>query len=200
MLKQTLLTTLLAVSFTAQAAPALNQPAPDFSLTDSQGKTVKLADYKGKTVVLEWFNPNCPFVKKHYVSQNMQGLQKSLTAKNVVWLNISSTIPGHEDYYDPAALNNKTKEWGAAASSYLLDPDGKVGRSYEAKTTPHMYIIDGKGSLVYAGGIDDKRSSNAADIPAAKNFVKAAFDDMQAGKPIAVASSTPYGCSVKYTK
>ncbi|MEN9560248.1 MAG: hypothetical protein RLZZ502_1459 [Pseudomonadota bacterium] len=198
------LTLLLAVlSLTAMPrahALSVGANAPDFVLTDSHGKAVKLSDFKGKQVVLEWFNPNCPFVRKHYNSKNMQGLQSTYTKNGVVWLSISSTVPGHEDFYDGKALNAKTSEWNAAANHYLLDPDGKVGRNYEAKTTPHLFIINEAGQVVYMGGIDDKRSSNPADIPNSKNFVKAAFDDLKAGRAIASASTTPYGCSVKYTK
>lgn len=180
-------------------AATIGQPAPAFELKDTSGKTVKLADFKGKHVVLEWVNPGCPFVQKHYGSKNMQGLQKEYTARNVVWLSVSSTARSASDYLEPAALNAKlVKDWGAAPSAVLLDDSGQVGRSYAAKTTPHMYVIDPAGKLVYAGGIDDKRSANPADVKTAKNFVKAALNDSLAGKAVGTPTATPYGCSIKY--
>jgi peroxiredoxin len=185
-------------ALTAHAA-VVGQSAPNFTLTDVSGKSVSLADFKGKHVVLEWTNPGCPFVQKHYVSDNMQSLQRDAKAKGVVWLAINSTEPKHQDYLAPAKLATKMNtEWKAAASDILMDESGKVGMAYGAKTTPHMYLIDPAGKLVYAGGIDDKRSANPADVKVAKNYVRAALDDALAGKPIAVATSTPYGCSVKY--
>jgi len=180
-------------------AVTIGQPAPAFELKDTSGKTVKLADFKGKHVVLEWVNPGCPFVVKHYGSQNMQGLQKAYTAKDVVWLSVNSTAKSAGDYLEPAALNAKlVKEWGAAPTAVLMDESGKVGRAYAAKTTPHMYVIDPAGKLVYAGGIDDKRTSNQADVKTANNFVKAALSESMAGKPVSTPTATPYGCSVKY--
>jgi peroxiredoxin len=188
----------IVVSFVASAA-TVGQAAPDFTLTDVNGKPVKLSDFKGKHVVLEWTNPNCPFVVKHYGSNNMQTLQKDKTGKGVVWLAVNSTAKSHQDYMAPAALSSKMMgEWKATPTSLLMDESGKVGKAYQAKTTPHMYIVDPKGTLVFAGGIDDKRSANPADIKGAKNFVRAALDESLAGKPISVATSTPYGCSVKY--
>ena len=184
---------------TAVAATAtVGQPAPDFELRDATGKVVKLSDFKGRHVVLEWTNPGCPFVQKHYGAQNMQGLQKEFTAKNVVWLGVSSTARGSADHLEPAALASKYKEWGAAPTALLLDDAGTVGHAYGAKTTPHMYVVDAAGKLVYAGGIDDKRSANPADIAGAKNYVKAALGESLAGKPVSTPSATPYGCSVKY--
>ena len=182
----------------AALAGTIGQPAPDFELRDTSGKPVKLADFKGKHVVLEWTNPGCPFVQKHYNSQNMQGLQKEYTAQNVVWLSVSSTAKGSYDYLDPTALNAKYKDWGAAQTAMLIDESGDVGKSYGARTTPHMYVIDPTGKLVYAGGIDDKRSSNPADVKTAKNFVKAALGESMSGKPVTTTSAPPYGCSVKY--
>jgi peroxiredoxin len=182
----------------AQANLQIGQAAPEFSLTDVNGKAVKLSDFKGKHVVLEWTNPNCPFVVKHYGSKNMQGLQSMYTNKGVVWLAVNSTAKNHQDYMEPTTLNAKMNAWGGKSSSTLMDADGKVGMAYGAKTTPHMYIVDPLGKLVYAGGIDDKRSANPADIPNSKNFVKAALDEALAGKAVSVATSTPYGCSVKY--
>ena len=187
----------LGASAGAQTA-SVGQAAPGFELVDTQGKVVRLADFKGKHVVLEWTNPGCPFVVKHYGSQNMQGLQKEAAAKNVVWLSISSTAPGYADYLTPPALAAQYKDWGAASAAMLMDDSGKVGRAYGARTTPHMYVIDPQGVLVYAGGIDDKRSANPADVKTAKNFVRAALADSLAGKPVATPTATPYGCSVKY--
>jgi hypothetical protein len=159
---------------------------------------VKLADFKGKHVVLEWTNPNCPFVVKHYGTQNMQGLQKDATAKEVVWLSISSTAPGHVDYLASKDLLTKYQSWGASSTAMLKDDDGRVGKAYAARTTPHMFIVDPKGVLVYAGGIDDKRSANPADVATAKNFVKTSLGELLAGKPVSTPTSVPYGCSIKY--
>lgn len=190
---------LAAVGWLAPAhAATVGQAAPAFELKDVSGKAVKLADFKGKHVVLEWTNPGCPFVVKHYGSQNMQGLQKEFTAKEVVWLSISSTAPGTADYLAAGDLAKAYQAWGAAASGVLMDDSGSVGKAYSAKTTPHMYVIDPKGTLVYAGGIDDKRSANPADVKDAKNFVRAALGESLAGKPISTPSAAPYGCSVKY--
>lgn len=193
------LTVVLPAVSTHTLAAQVGAPAPAFELTDSTGKPVKLSDFKGRHVVLEWTNPGCPFVQKHYGAQNMQALQKDAAAKNVAWLTISSTAKGASDYLAPAALNAKlVKDWGAAPAAVLMDDAGTVGRAYAAKTTPHMYVIDPAGKLIYAGGIDDKRTANPADIPGAKNFVKAALADALAGKPVATPTATPYGCSIKY--
>jgi peroxiredoxin len=196
---------LIAAACTALAAPAawaqmaaVGQPAPAFQLPDVQGKAVKLSDFQGRFVVLEWTNPGCPFVVKHYGSQNMQALQKEAVAKGVVWLSISSTAPGHADYLAPARLAAQYQTWGASPSAMLMDDAGKVGQAYGARTTPHMYVIDPKGVLVYAGGIDDKRSANPEDVKTAKNFVRAALADAMAGKPVGTPTATPYGCSIKY--
>lgn len=188
----------LAAAPFAQADATIGQAAPAFSVTDSTGKTQSLDAYKGKWVVLEWTNNECPFVQKHYGSGNMQKLQKTYTGQGVAWLSVISSAPGKQGYATPERANALTKERGAAPSAVLLDPEGKVGRSYAAKTTPHMFVIDPKGTLVYGGGIDDTPSTDSADIAKAKNFVAAALDAGLAGKPIATASSTPYGCSVKY--
>jgi peroxiredoxin len=203
-MKQALLASLITASFAfvaaseASASATVGQPAPAFALKDTNGKTVNLADYKGKTVVLEWHNPECPFVKKHYDSANMQGLQSKYTKDGIVWLAVSSTEPSHQDYKKPDALNALLKSSNAVPTAYLMDESGSTGKAYGAKTTPHMYVINPQGTLVYAGGIDDKRSTNIADVKTAKNYVSAALDEMQAGKPISVATSAPYGCSVKY--
>src|SRR5689334_12934216 len=192
------LASLLLVTSLAHAAPKLGEPAPAFTLDGSDGKPHSLADFKGKWVVLEWTNNECPFVKKHYGSGNMQKLQKTYTGKGVAWLSVISSAPGKQGYVTAEHANELTKERGASPSAVLLDPDGKVGRAYAAKTTPHMFVIDPKGMLVYAGGIDDTPSPDPEDIAKSKNFVAAALDAALAGKPIATASSTPYGCSVKY--
>ena len=189
---------LLAALPAAAQHAAVGQPAPAFEVPDSRGKTVRLSDFKGKHVVLEWTNPSCPFVAKHYGSQNMQGLQKEATAKGVVWLSVSSTALGHGEYLAPAALWSQYQRWGAAPTAMLMDDSGKVGRAYGASTTPHMVVIDAQGVLVYAGGIDDKRSTDPADVKTAKNFVRAALAESLAGKPVSTPSAAPYGCSIKY--
>jgi len=174
------------------------QPAPDFTLTDVTGKTVKLSDQKGKFVVLEWVNPDCPYVQKHYNSANMQNLQKEYGGRQVVWLTINSTREGHSEFKSPQQMGGWMKEKGGAPAATLLDRDSKVGKSYGAVTTPHMYVIDPKGSLVYVGAIDDKRSTNVADVKTAKNYVRIALEESLAGKPVSTASTSPYGCTVKY--
>ena len=187
-----------AVPATARGAAVVGQPAPGFTLVDSNGAKHNLADLKGKVVVLEWVNFECPFVGKHYGSGNMQKLQKAYTGKGVVWLSVNSSAEGKQGYYAPEKINALMKEKGAAPTAYLIDTDGTVGRAYGAKTTPHMFVVDPKGTVVYAGGIDDTASTDQADIATAKNFVGAALDEELAGKPVTTASSAPYGCSVKY--
>ncbi|MCA3250847.1 MAG: thioredoxin family protein [Pseudomonadota bacterium] len=190
---------LAAAATTAQAAPAtVGQPAPAFRAVDTGGKTVALADFKGRHVVLEWVNPGCPFVVKHYGSGNLPGTQKEATARGVIWLAINSTAAGHGDHMAPAALAAWMKQHGAGATHTLMDADGTVGRAYGARTTPHMYVIDPSGTLVYAGAIDSKPTANPADIAGATNHVKAALAETLAGKPVTVAQTRPYGCSVKY--
>lgn len=189
---------LVALPAAAQSVATVGQPAPAFELTDTRGKSVKLADFKGRHVVLEWTNPGCPFVHKHYGSRNMQALQKEAAASGVVWLSISSTAKGHDDFLEPAALQQRYQAWGSTQTALLMDDNGKVGKAYGARTTPHMYLVDPKGLLVYAGGIDDKRSADPADVKTAKNFVRAALGESMAGKAVSTPSATPYGCSVKY--
>ncbi len=183
---------------TAHAAPQVGKPAPDFSATDSNGKSVKLSDFRGKTVVLEWTNDGCPYVKKHYGAGNMQSLQKEAAAKGIVWLTIISSAQGMQGYVDGAGANELTKSRGAAPAAVLLDPAGAIGHLYDARTTPHMFIVNADGALVYMGGIDDKATTNPADIASAKNYVRVALDEMAAGQPVAEAVTRPYGCSVKY--
>ena len=192
-------TALSLATSAAMAAAAIGQPAPAFSALDTTGKTVSLADYKGKTVVLEWLNPGCPYVRKHYGAANMQATQKSAVDKGVVWLAINSTAPDATDYLKPAALGDWMKNQKAAATATLMDENGKVGRAYGARVTPHMYVIDAKGTLVYAGAIDNKPTSRASDIPGATNHVNAALAEVLAGKPVSVAATQPYGCTVKYS-
>lgn len=193
------LVSLAFVAGQAGAAATVGQVAPAFTATDASGKPVSLADFKGKTVVLEWVNPGCPFVQKHYSAANMQGTQKDATGKGVVWLTINSTSTDASDYLPPAEMAKWMQQQKAAATATLMDADGKVGRAYGARTTPHMYIVDPAGKLVYAGGIDDKPSANVADIPRATNYVKAALNESLAGKPITQANTRPYGCSIKYS-
>ena len=193
---------LFALLFSLFAPPLLaatiGQPAPNFTLPDLAGSTLELADLQGKYVVLEWVNPECPFVKKHYNSANMPMLQKEAAAKNVVWLSINSTNPNSGEFKTPAEMKAWLESKNAAPQTVLFDRDGATGHAYGAKTTPHMYIIDPKGKLIYAGGIDDKRSTRIEDIKIAKNFVRVALDEALSGKPVTVASSVPYGCSIKY--
>lgn len=187
-----------AFPFPALAAPVPGQPAPDFRAVDVDGKPVSLADFRGKTVVLEWNNPNCPFVQKHYTSGNMQSLQRKNTAGGIVWLAINSTTEAHSDYMAPAKLAAWFGEQKAAPSAILMDAKGEVGRAYGAKVTPHMYVIDARGTLVYAGAIDDKRSANPADIKTSTNHVAVALDELAAGKPVSTAATSAYGCTIKY--
>jgi peroxiredoxin len=191
-------TALALASGLTMAQAIVGQAAPGFTVTDTSGKTVSLADFKGKHVVLEWVNPGCPYVVKHYGAANMQGTQKEATAKGVVWLAVNSTAPEHYDYKKPAEMAQWMQQQKAAATATLMDSDGKVGKAYGARTTPHMYIVDPKGTLVYAGGIDSKATSNPGDIASATNYVKAALNDTLAGKAVAQATTRPYGCSVKY--
>jgi peroxiredoxin len=173
-------------------------PAPDFSVNDASGRTVRLADFRGRHVVLEWTNPDCPFVRKHYDSRNMQALQKEFGAKDVVWLSINSTRRGHDEFKSGDEMTRWMREQGGAPAAMLIDETSTAGRAYAARTTPHMFVIDPAGRLVYAGAIDDKRSANPADTKTARNYVRAALTESLAGKPVTEAATTPYGCSVKY--
>ncbi|VTU37488.1 Thiol-disulfide oxidoreductase ResA [Variovorax sp. PBL-H6] len=182
----------------AVAAPAVGQKAPDFVAVDTDGKQHRLSDFAGKFVVLEWTNPGCPFVRKHYGSGNMPATQKAATEKGVVWLAVNSTERAASDYLKPAALEAWMKEHSAAPTAVLMDEDGLIGRAYAARTTPHLYIIDPQGVLVYAGGIDSVASSRAEDIKTATNYVNQALGEAFGGKPISAAATRPYGCSIKY--
>jgi peroxiredoxin len=200
MIKTLLITCgLLAVTAGLSLAETeVGKTAPNFSLPDTNGKTHSLADLKGKYVVLEWYQPDCPFVRKHYRSGNMQALQKEYTAKGVTWLSIDSSAPGEEGNYPASKLNEISAQDSAARTALLLDPSGEVGRLYGAKTTPDMYVIDPSGSLVYKGAIDNKRSTDLADVKTATNYVKVALEAVMAGKTVATTATQPYGCSVKY--
>jgi peroxiredoxin len=193
---------LLSITVLAQnasaAAATVGQPAPNFTLTGSDGKSHSLADYQGKFVVLEWTNPNCPFVHKFYDSGTMQKLQTTETAKGVAWLRINSSAEDKTDYQTVSDLASYEKNNHVASTMSLVDPDGKVGHTYGARTTPHMFVIDPKGVLIYAGGIDDTPSADPATIATAKNYVTAALDEAMAGKPVTTPTARPYGCSVKY--
>ena len=194
---------LLSLTFAAQNSPAPNsavigQPAPNFSLQGDDGKSHSLSEYKGKFVVLEWTNPNCPFVHKFYDSNTMQNLQKEETGKGVVWLRVNSSAEGHDGYQTVSDLAGYIKDNHVNATQSLLDPSGEVGHAYGARTTPNMFVINPHGTLIYAGGIDNKPSPNASDIASAKNYVTAALDEAMAGKSVTKPTTQPYGCSVKY--
>ena len=191
------------ITLSAGTQPATTQAligaaAPAFTLTDSNGRNLSLSDFKGKTVVLEWTSHECPYVGKHYRGNNMQALQKKWTGQGVVWLSVLSSAPGQPGYVSPQQANKLTADRGAAPTAVLLDPTGKVGHAYGARTTPHMYVINGEGALVYMGGIDDRPTARLEDLKGARNFVDAALSDIAQGKPVSVTSSRPYGCSIKY--
>jgi peroxiredoxin len=191
---------LVALTTAAQAAE-IAQPgaqAPAFTAKDIAGHVVSLADYAGKTIVLEWTNDGCPFVGKHYNSGNMQELQRRFTAAGDIWLTIVSSAPGEQGFVSPEQARADMARWNATPSDYLLDPDGVVGHLYDARATPHMVVIDAKGVVAYIGAIDDKRSTDLDDVKTAKNYVAAALDELAAGKPVTVAATHDYGCSVKY--
>ena len=194
----TLFASLIATAVFASDVPSVGSAAPDFSLPDAKGNSHSLSQYKGKYVVLEWFNPECPFVKKHYGSDNMQKLQEQYTSKGVVWLTIDSNAPGTEGSITPEQAQKITASWKTHQTALLLDPEGKAGRAYGAKNTPNMVIIDPDGKIAYEGAIDSKASPNPADIPSSTNYVKAALDESLAGKRITTPQTKPYGCSVKY--
>jgi peroxiredoxin len=189
----------LAYSAPARAATAtIGRPAPDFALPDLADKPQKLSDFAGKFVVLEWTNPDCPFVRKHYNSGNMPALQTEAGGKEIVWLTINSTHPQHYEYKTPAVMKSWLASKNASPKAMLFDRDGAIGKEYGARTTPHMYVIDPNGKLVYMGAIDDKRSTNPDDVKTAKNYVRVALDEAKAGKPVTIASTVSYGCSIKY--
>ncbi len=192
------LTTLCTSALFAADAPKVGAPAPNFALPAADGKTHSLGDFKGKYVVLEWFNPGCPFVQKHYKSDNMQTLQKQFTGKGVAWLTIDSSAPGAQGHLTPEAAKKQMSEWKMGSTALLLDPTGTVGHEYHAANTPHMVIVDPAGKLIYEGAIDSKASYDPADIKSSTNYVKAALEEAMAGKPVSNAETKAYGCSIKY--
>lgn len=191
---------LIASTARADSGLPVGRPAPDFTITDSNGDQVSLSDFQGRTVVLEWTNEGCPFVRKHYAQPpgNMQGLQADAKADGTVWLTVISSAPGKQGYTDGPSANQWAEEHGAKPAHVLLDPDGALGRLYQAKTTPHMFIVSPKGQVAYQGAIDSIASANVADIATATNYVREALTSLAAGEPVAVSTSKPYGCSVKY--
>jgi peroxiredoxin len=176
----------------------VGKPAPDFTLTDANGKKHQLSSYKGKYVVLEWVNFDCPFVRNHYGTGNMPALQTKYTAEGAVWLSICSSAPGKQGYFEGEALTARLEKEGTKANAYLIDADGTVGHLYEAKTTPHLYVINPEGVLIYAGAIDDKPSTKAEDLKQANNYVAAALASAKSNKPVETSWTQSYGCSVKY--
>jgi peroxiredoxin len=182
----------------AISAPSVGQKAPEIALTDTSGKPVKLSDFKGKHVVLEWNNPGCPYVRKHYDSANMQALQKEVGGKGVAWLAINSTADSHPDYLAPAQMGRWMAQQKAVPTATLMDEDGAVGKAYGARTTPHMYMVDPKGVLIYAGGIDSNPSYSQEGIKTATNYVRQGVNEALAGKALSKPVTAPYGCSVKY--
>jgi peroxiredoxin len=189
---------LASVAAPAGAAPTIGQPAPDFTGTDSSGNTHTLSDFRGKVVVLEWTNHECPYTVKHYEAGAMQALQKQATGDGAVWLSVISSAPGTQGYVTADQATSLTRSRDAAPTAVLLDPEGDIGKRYDAKTTPHMYVIDGDGTLVYMGAIDDD-SSSRGDPAKADNHVRAALADLAAGQPVKTAVTRPYGCTVKYS-
>jgi peroxiredoxin len=188
---------LLAVPVFAQQA-RVGAPAPDFTATDSRGQTETLAQYRGKYVVLEWHNQGCPYTRKHYVSGNMQALQKEWTGKGVVWFTVISSAPGQQGYVTPAEENAYLSQMHAVPTAVLMDSAGKIGRLYNAKTTPQMIVIDPSGKLIYDGAIDNRPTPDAEDIKGADNYVSDALTEAMAGKPVGTPFTRPYGCGVKY--
>ena len=188
----------IVLTFPVFATVEPGEPAPEFTLTDSKGTSHKLSDFRGKLVVLEWLNHECPFVKKHYSGGDMQKLQKEYTAKGVVWLSIISSAPGKQGHRTGPQANADTEDKGAAPTAVLLDPAGEVGKKYDAKTTPEMFVIDKEGKVIYAGAIDSIKSTDSKDIAKAENHVRAALDAALAGQPVPTPKTKPYGCSVKY--
>lgn len=182
----------------AQAAPVIGAPAPDFAAPDQDGTMRRLADFRGKVVVLEWTNHDCPFVRKHYGSNNMQALQKQAAERGLVWLSVISSPPGEQGHVDGAGARRLTTERGAAPAAVLLDPESRMARAYGATTTPHMYVIDGEGLLRYMGGIDSIASNRAEDVPKAEPLARNAMLAVADGRPVERAVTRNYGCAIKY--
>src|SRR5213595_166776 len=194
----TVVTSLIATVVFAFDPPPVGSAAPDFSLPDAKGTTHSVSQYKGKDVVLEWFNPECPFVKKHYGGGNMQKLQEEFTSKGVVWLSIDSAAPGKEGNLTPEQAEKKMTDWKTHSTALLLDPEGNAGKTYGAKNTPHMFVINPEGKIIYEGAIDSKATPNPADIPSSTNYVKNALDESLGGKAVSDAQTKPYGCHITY--
>ena len=186
------------VPVAAGAQAVVGSPAPNFTATDSHGQTHSLSEYRGKYVVLEWHNQGCPYTRKHYVSGNMQSLQKEWTAKGVVWFTVISSAPGQQGYVTDAEENAYLEQMHAAPTAVLMDPEGRLGHLFSAKTTPEMYVIDPEGKLIYEGAIDDRPTPDVSDIKGANNYLNDALMEAMAGKPVAHAYTRSYGCSVKY--
>ena len=195
------LAAVVSVAALAQTTPApqVGAPARDFRLTDANGRNHSLAQYRGRTVVLEWNNPGCPYVQKHYRSGNMQRAQAAARGRGVVWLTVNSGAPGKQGHMDGAGANAFVAEQKAQPTAYLLDPRGVVGKAYAATTTPEMFVITPQGRVAYMGAIDDKPTNKVEDVPGARNHVLAALDELRTGKPVSVARTRSYGCSVKYS-
>lgn len=202
--RRAVVTAVAAISLVSTVVlPALAQPqpgkaAPDFTAVDSKGKTVRLSDFKGKTVVLEWTNQDCPYVRKHYETDTMQSLQRDATADGVVWLTVSSSAPGFQGHVNALEAEKLTADRKASPTAFLLDPEGQIGRAYEARVTPHMFVIDKAGLVAYMGAIDDRPTSNHGDVKGARPYVREALAAIKAGQPVKTTSTRPYGCSVKY--
>ena len=182
----------------AAATPQVGQPAPAFAGTDSDGMAHSLADYGGRVVILEWTNHDCPYVEKHYGTGNMQALQAEAAEADHIWLSVISSAPGRQGYVEPAEANELTESRDARPTAVLIDPEGRIGRQYDARTTPHMYVVDRDGVLVYMGGIDDRATARWSDVDGATNYVRLALADLAAGRPVATPVTRAYGCSVKY--
>ena len=188
----------LTLSTVVNAAPTIGDAAPDFTVADTNGNSVALSELRGKTVVLEWTNHECPYVKKHYGSGNMQALQSEAVSDDVVWVSVISSAQGKQGYVDATQANQLSTDRKASPSHILLDPQGELGQLYDARTTPHMFVISAEGQLAYMGGIDDKPTADKADIEGANNYVRAALSEVKEGKAVSTSTSRPYGCSVKY--
>lgn len=194
---------LTVVAFAAPVAAQTDQadigePAPDFTLEAADGETHSLSDFEGKYVVLEWLNFECPFVGKHYGSGNMQALQEKYTDEGVVWLSIVSSAPGKQGYYPPKEMTEQKKRHNGNMTAILMDPDGEIGKTYGATVTPHMYVINPDGELVYRGGIDDKPTTDKADIEGATNYVDRSLTAVMNGEEVSPKQAKPYGCTIKY--
>jgi peroxiredoxin len=191
-------TTAIALSSPAAATAAIGQPAPAFTATDVHGRSVALADFRGRIVVLEWLSPRCPFVRKHYDSMNMQRTQMDAAAQGVVWLAVASAAPGARDFVPPAALAQWLQQQGATVTAALVDADGRIGRAFGARVTPHLFIVDARGRLAYAGAVDSIASAHAADVDRATHYVRQALAELAAGREVSVPLTRPYGCAIRY--